>query len=361
MACMGEIRLFAFNFAPKNWEFCDGTVLTIANNERLFSLLENKYGGDGINTFALPDMRGRVPVGVGRGKGLSKNWQLGEKFGEEKVALTDGNLPIHRHSCKVSSDEGDTDEPSDNFFSSVKGKYKIYNSLLNDQSEVVSMHSNSITYTGDNKPHENMMPTVALNYCICTNGVDPRREEVDWEVESIIGEIKIFANTFAPAGFRKCDGSKMDLHDEYNRVLFSVLNSAYDGNSINYFNVPNLQGKVLSHRSTELWFANAKGSIDAEVTLANMPSHNHYMQVSPKKATESVISANVVPAIGNTSDGRNVKIIDIYCNNTKLDQASIMNQEMLSKQGKGENHENRQPYLALNYCICVDGDFPFRP
>jgi microcystin-dependent protein len=358
MACMGEIKLFAFDYAPQNWKFCDGTLLTINNNQHLFSLLENKYGGDGVNTFALPDMRGRVPVGVGRGNGFSKNWQLGENFGEEKVTLTDGNLPSHGHGCMVVSDKGNTYTPVFHaLLSSAKGEYKIYRPLEN-KSEMISMYSASITYTGNNVPHNNMMPTMALNYCICTNGIDPREEE---EEESLIGEIKIFANDFAPHGFKPCNGSRMDINEDNNRVLFALIQYTFGGFGNNFY-LPNLQGRVVAHRSTELRFAKAKGSEDAEVTLSNMPSHNHYMQVSSKEATESVISANVVPAIGNIIGTRGQKyIIDIYCNNIKPGQASIMNPEMLSKQGKGENHENRQPYLALNYCICLDGEFPFRP
>ncbi|MEW6550790.1 MAG: tail fiber protein [Campylobacterota bacterium] len=353
MACMGEIRLFAFNFAPRDWKFCDGTLLTTANNERLFSLLENKYGGNGINTFALPDMRGRVPVGVGRGKGLSKNWQLGEKFGEEKVALTDGNLPIHRHSCKVSRDEGNTNNPEWSLLSSAKGEYKIYSSLEN-KSEAVSMHSASITSTGYNVPHENMMPTMALNYCICTNGIDPRREE---EEEPLIGEIKIFANDFVPHGFMNCNGSLMYINDD-TRALFALIQYTF-GRFGNNFSLPDLRGKVVAHRGDKLCFAEKDiGSIYAEVTLDHMPSHNHYMLVSPKKATESVISADVFPAIGNIGSGLSSKEINIY--NSDFYNC-YMNSEMLSTQGKGENHENRQPYLALNYCICVNGDFPYHP
>lgn len=357
MACMGEIRLFAFDFAPIDWEFCDGTLLTIANNERLFSLLENKYGGDGINTFALPDMRGRIPVGVGRGKGLSKNWQLGEKFGEQWVTLTDGNLPIHRHSCKVSSDEGDINvRPYGAFLSSVIDKYKVYSSLKN-KSEVVSMHSASITYIGENEPHNNMMPTMALNYCICTNGADPRKEE-GYGVESIMGEIKIFANTFTPFGFKRCDGSEIHSNEYNAYALYSLILNTFGGNLRTYFNVPNLQSQVVSHRSTQTPFARYIGFSYADVKLANMPSHNHYIRVSPKKATESMISADVFPAIGNIGSGINNKEIDIY--NSDF-YSYYMNSEMLSKQDKGENHENRQPYLALNYCICVDGEYPLRP
>jgi len=358
MACMGEIKLFAFDFAPQDWMFCDGRLLMINSNERLFSLLKNTYGGDGINTFALPDMRERIPVGIGRGEKLSKNWQLGEKFGEETVRLTDGNLPLHGHSCKASSDEGDTYTPVFHaLLSSAKGEYKIYRPLEN-KSEMVSMHSASITYTGENVPHDNIMPTMALNYCICTNGIDPREEE---EEEPLIGEIKIFANNFAPVGFKRCDGSPMDINEDNNRLLFALIQYTFGGFRTRFF-LPNLQGQVVSHRSTKLQFAKAKGSEDAIVTLANMPSHNHYMDVSSKEATESVLSANVVPAIGNIIGTRGQKyIIDIYCNNIKPAQASIMNPEMLSSLGEGKNHENRQPYLALNYCICVDGDFPFRP
>lgn len=353
MACMGEIRLFAFNYAPRDFQFCDGKMLTITNNEHLFSLLDNKYGGDAINTFALPDMRGRVPVGIGRGKELSKNWQLGEKFGEKYVRLTDGNLPFHIHRCKVSSDEGNTFKPGNNFLSSAIGEYKIYSSLKKP-SEMVLMHSDSIRHTGENKPHYNMMPTMALNYCICTQGTDPREE--DAEEEPLIGEIKIFANNFAPVGFKRCDGFVMRNNND-NQALFSLIGYIFGGTGHSFY-LPDLQKRVISHRGKELSFTDKEGDIDGIVTRENMPSHNHYIQVSSKSGTESVMSANVVPAVSNTGDGRDMKIIDIYCN---IEQKySMMNLDMLSSCGNGNSHENQQPYLALNYYICVDGNFPTR-
>lgn len=357
MACMGEIRLFAFDFAPQDWMFCDGKMLQISNNQYLFGLLGNRYGGDGINIFALPDMRGRVPVGVGRGKGLSKNWKLGEKFGEEEVRLTDDDLPSHNHGCIVSRDEGDRFTPENAFLSSVGGELKIYRS---EKSETVFMHSDSISYTGitDNIPHNNMMPTMGLNYCICTKGTDPREE--DAEEEPLMGEIKIFANNFAPDGFMKCDDSIMGIKEGNNLLLFALIQGTFGGDKLSTFNVPDLQGRVVAHRSKQTPLAKRKGSRDVDLTPIHMPSHNHYMQVSPNEATESVLSDDVFPAIGNIGDGLKRRYIDIY-RNVKPSQEFKMNPAMLSSRGKGGKHENRQPYLALNYYICVYGKYPNRP
>lgn len=353
MACMGEIKLFAFNFAPIDWKFCDGALLTTANNQHLASLLGSTYGGDGINTFALPDMRERVPIGIGRGEKLSKYWQLGEKFGEEKVRLTDGNLPSHSHCCYISNDEGNTDGPESSLLSSAKGEYKIYSPLEN-KSKMMYMHSDSITHTGENLPHENMMPSMALNYCICTNGIDPRGEEED---EPFVGEIKIFANNFAPLGFMQCHGSQMSIND-YNYPLFSLIQYTF-GRFGNNFSLPDLRGKVVAHRGAKLWFTESIGFEYAELTPLNTPSHNHYMKVSSQRGTESVPLFDVVPAIGNIGSGFKIQEINIYCNDEK--KTSKMSQIMLQAEGFDEKHENRQPYLALNYCICVDGNFPFHP
>jgi microcystin-dependent protein len=108
---VGEIRMFAGNFAPRGWAFCDGQLLAVAQNDALFSLLGTIYGGDGRTTFGLPDLRGRVPIHAGSGPGLSPR-RLGEKGGQEDVTLSLNELPQHDHMLIGSNTDASTDEPA---------------------------------------------------------------------------------------------------------------------------------------------------------------------------------------------------------------------------------------------------------
>ncbi|MDA8444026.1 phage tail protein [Paracidovorax valerianellae] len=169
---LGEITLFAGNFAPKNWAFCWGQTLAISQNSALFSLLGTTYGGNGQTTFALPDLRGRVPLGMGQGPGLS-NFVQGEMGGRESVTLTSNQLPTHSHSTvmSVSSSPGNSAAPD--------GKYLAASNRRDDQFTDQSPDGNLAGLTsgpaGGNQPHENMQPYLALNFIIALQGLFPSR------------------------------------------------------------------------------------------------------------------------------------------------------------------------------------------
>lgn len=169
---LGEITLFAGNFAPKNWAFCWGQTLAISQNQALFSLLGTTYGGNGQTTFALPDLRGRVPLGMGQGLGLS-NFVQGEMGGRESVTLTSNQLPSHSHSTvmSVSSSPGNSAAPN--------GKYLAASNRRDDQFTDQPTDGNLAGLTsgpaGGNQPHENMQPYLALNFIIALQGLFPSR------------------------------------------------------------------------------------------------------------------------------------------------------------------------------------------
>ncbi|GAB6260108.1 phage tail protein [Photobacterium sp. R1] len=167
---LSEITLFAGNYSPEQWAYCYGDVVPIVNNEALYSLLGTTNGGDGRTTFALPDLRGRVPVGMGQGKGLTLRNQ-GSRFGEESVVLDIKNLPEHTHSLIASSDSAVSPEPSSSF---VLGKANQY--FANPAAEdMVAMKTDAIASTGRGLAHNNMASVLALNFIICTAGVYPQR------------------------------------------------------------------------------------------------------------------------------------------------------------------------------------------
>jgi microcystin-dependent protein len=166
---IGEIRIFGFNFAPRGWALCSGQIMSIAQNTALFSLLGTMYGGNGQTTFALPDLRGRMPNHFGQGPGLS-NYSQGQVSGVESVTLLQGNIPAHTHLIACSTDDATTADPSNAFPSAFTSKIyaasptagKIMNPAMASQ-------------VGGNQPHDNMPPYLTLNFCIALEGIFPSR------------------------------------------------------------------------------------------------------------------------------------------------------------------------------------------
>ncbi|MEM6769767.1 MAG: tail fiber protein [Bacteroidota bacterium] len=175
---IGQIQLFGFNFAPRGWAKCEGQLLPIAQNSALFSLLGTTYGGDGRTTFALPDLRGRVAVGMGRGNGLS-NVNIGEKLGSETNRLTAGQLPAHQHgltqasvSVPVSTEDADQDETDGNFLANSE----IYHDAANGTYGSGPISVTGVTdTTGSSQAINNIQPSLGLNYCIALVGIFPSR------------------------------------------------------------------------------------------------------------------------------------------------------------------------------------------
>lgn len=167
---IGEVKLFAGNFAPRGWAFCDGQLLPISQNSALFSILGTTYGGDGRTTFALPDLRGRVPLGPRHGAGLS-NYSLGQKGGQENVTLTTTQIPSHHHSINAVSATGNNAAPQNNFLANTAGLDREYSNANPD----VQMNSNMVGNTGGGQSHENRQPYLAINYIIALQGVFPSR------------------------------------------------------------------------------------------------------------------------------------------------------------------------------------------
>jgi microcystin-dependent protein len=159
---VGEVRLFAGNFAPQGWAFCDGQLLSIADNDVLFALVGTLYGGDGQNTFALPDLRGRVPVHQASG------YTIGQQGGSESVALAASQMPRHTHAMMASTLAASTAHgPAE-----VLGSSPTMN-LYGTGAPNMAMDPNAITPAGGNQPHDNMPPFVAMNYIIALFGIFP--------------------------------------------------------------------------------------------------------------------------------------------------------------------------------------------
>ncbi|HMN39838.1 MAG TPA: tail fiber protein [Phycisphaerales bacterium] len=170
---LGEIHLFAGNFAPAGWAFCDGQVMSIAQNTALFSLLGTAYGGNGINTFALPDLRGRAPMHFGQGPGLSQRF-LGQSGGVEAVTLSPAQVPSHTHSLAVSQTPGSTGNPSGQTWAASAAGVKNYATPGNG-GPTTTMGAGMLAPVGGGGPHTNMQPSLVLSYIIAIQGVYPSR------------------------------------------------------------------------------------------------------------------------------------------------------------------------------------------
>jgi microcystin-dependent protein len=162
---IGEIRMVGFTFAPQNWAFCAGQLMAIAQNNALFALIGTIYGGDGVQTFALPDLRSRVPMHWGNGPG-GFNTVIGEVQGAESVTLTLPQIPNHTHSVPAAA-AGTSNDPSSRCYAG-SGSNSIYNTTLN----AASM-AGVIGQAGGSQPHENRMPYLAINFIICLFGIFP--------------------------------------------------------------------------------------------------------------------------------------------------------------------------------------------
>jgi len=167
---LGEIRLFGFNFAPNGWALCQGQVMSIAQNTALFSLLGTYYGGNGQTTFALPDLRGRVALAQGQGPGLT-NRDIGEVFGEENHTLITQEMPMHSHLVSANKTSDSTD-PTNAFPSNdSRNPLNVYATT----SDGTKMNPAMVNNAGGSQPHNNMQPSLVLNYCIALNGIFPSR------------------------------------------------------------------------------------------------------------------------------------------------------------------------------------------
>lgn len=193
---IGSILLFSGNFPIKYWAFCSGQLLPINQNQALFSILGTTYGGNGTTNFALPDLRGRVPVGTGQGPGLD-NVDLGERGGSNSITLSTGNLPTHTHVPTVTagtgvkptatlnavSEPGNTMAPGGNYLSANRS---IANAGYHSSGTSVTLHADSIkitpdatvtlSTTGSSTPINLMQPYIGLNYIIALTGIFPSRD-----------------------------------------------------------------------------------------------------------------------------------------------------------------------------------------
>ncbi|MFY9259498.1 MAG: tail fiber protein [Gallionella sp.] len=169
---VGEIRLFAGNYAPEGWVLCNGQALSISEYQVLFALLGTIYGGDGVNTFNVPDFSGRLPVGAGQGAGLTAR-VLGQQGGAETVALNNATMmPPHSHALNVSTRAGDTNVPSTTkVIAAAASGSGLYDNIATPSLKIFDPDACSLA--GGGQPHANLMPSTCVSFIIATVGIFP--------------------------------------------------------------------------------------------------------------------------------------------------------------------------------------------
>jgi microcystin-dependent protein len=176
---LGEIRMFPMGWPPSGWALCDGATLSVSQYQALFTLLGKQYGGDGVKTFNLPDLRGRAIVGAGVAP-TGTVYQQGVQAGSEQVTLTSAQIPIHSHYFQATADKSEAAPPSANYLASAQ------DSVVSATPNPVNVYSPATTglqpligttigNTGGGQPHDNMQPFLAVNYCISMTGIYPMR------------------------------------------------------------------------------------------------------------------------------------------------------------------------------------------
>jgi microcystin-dependent protein len=300
--------MFAGNYAPHGWAFCDGQVLSVKDNPELFTVIGSAYGGDGKKTFALPDMRGRIPVH--RGGGFS----LGEAGGEEISDIEARHVPSHSH----------TSSATYALTSALSGGSTV--TIVADPRPITTLHGPSADIAaGANSAHDNMQPYLALHYIVALHS----GAEATSTGAPLIGEVRIFAGKHAPTGWKRCDGQTLSIED--NTELFSVLGTTYGGDGRNAFNLPDLRSRATLHagqgEGLTLRKLGEQGGSDAvALSESQLPHHSHQIG-SPEPGT---VSGSLV--ISSVAGGHAYASTDA-----------------------GEPHNNMQPYLALNYYVAVRG------
>jgi microcystin-dependent protein len=163
---IGQIMMVGFSFAPRNWAFCNGQLMAISENEVLFTLIGTTYGGDGQTTYALPDLRGRVPIGVGQGQGLGA-YQFGQVGGQESPTLNVTQLPAHTHVYNPSTSQGEpTTEHPESSYPAPEGYYAT-------TANAAPMGPPTLAAAGGSQPHNNIQPFLGINFIISLFGIFP--------------------------------------------------------------------------------------------------------------------------------------------------------------------------------------------
>ncbi|HEY6333420.1 MAG TPA: tail fiber protein [Blastocatellia bacterium] len=325
---VGQIATIASTYAPRLWALCDGSTLQVSQNEDLFSVIKSTYGGDGINTFALPDLRGRLTVHQGNG------FPLGARGGDEQVTLTTDELPSHCHlPTAVFGKNADQVSPRGAGWAFGSESY------TKDDYDALMSQNGTIKPAGGGQPHNNMMPFLAINFVIAVEGVLPEPDK-DVSNEYFVGEVRMVAFHFAPGGWQLANGQTLPIAN--NQALFSLAGTAYGGDGTTNFALPNLEGRTPIHRDQQHPVGEADGQSEHILTLDEMPRHTHNTNgnVQSPNPSPSIFPNNAVWGVGQKPH---------YA--TPTGSSVLMSDKAISTVGGFVGHQNMQPFQVISFIV----------
>lgn len=348
---LGQIMLFAGNFPPAGWAFCDGQLLSIAANDALYSIIGTTYGGDGQNTFALPDLRGRVPINPGQGLGLS-NRVIGQALGEESHTLTSNEMPQHTHLARAKDTAATSPSPTGNTWARTAATQPSYGAPTGAAGDTLS--PTALYPAGGNQPHENRQPSLSLNFCIAVEGIYPSRTGL-LDVGQFIAEIVLFAGDYAPSGWADCAGQTLAISS--NQALFSLVGTTYGGNGQTNFQLPDLRSRAPMHAGgsggpglTPRVLGERAGSEAVTVLASQMPAHTHAVVCRGTEADNIAPMSQVWAKTGNGAPAFGAATSPL----------GVMNPGALRTAGGTLPHNNMAPSLGIRFLIATVGIFPSR-
>ena len=345
---VGEIRMFAGNFAPAGWMFCEGQLLPISENETLFQLIGTTYGGDGESTFALPDLRGRIPIHQGNG------FILAETGGAEEITLTVQQIPAHTPSAAGVGSAGDDVERRRATCSAEPGRTVL---PLRRAAASATWRRSAVAAVG-RQPAAHQLPAVPVrrlhHLAVRDLPVQPdlgRRST--WPIRSWLRSASS-RSTSRPEGWAWCDGQLLPLSQ--NTALFSLLGTTYGGDGKTNFALPDLQGRAPMHPGQGPGLSlhdlgETGGSETVTLLETEIPSHSHALM---RQACRRQPRRPGGPAVAGAAIGERQPVPDSARRDPAASPAAV------APAGGDQPHNNLQPYLTFYFCIALQGVFPPR-
>ena len=282
---IGEIRMFGGSFAPAGWAFCNGQLMPISENDALFTLIGTTYGGDGQETFGIPDLQGRIPIHAGQGPGISQTYQLGETGGVESVTLTTNQIPIHTHALHRLRRA--TARRLANPHNNVLARSSLVNAYINETAEVPTWRRSASAQSAAasrTRTCSRFCASATSSRCSASS----RISDLEGHTMSspFVAEIRIFACNFAPTGWAQCNGQLLPLSQ--NTALFSLLGTFYGGDGKSTFALPNLEGSAAIGQGqgaglSQRFLGEQGGSQFITLLTSEMPLHTHTLRADRRR------------------------------------------------------------------------------
>lgn len=325
---VGEIRLLASNQMPDEWASCDGQLYSKGARPGLERVLGQSFGGDGGDNFAAPDLRGRVPMQ------LAPAHPLAQAGGAETVTLTVAELPAHTHELRASDSEGTRAAPAGNLWARSEAR------AFGDGAPDASMHADALAAAGGAQPHDNLTPFLGVRSILALNGRAPDDDSVE---DVYLGEIRTFAYGQVPEGWVRCDGQLLSRMAR--PQLFGLIGNTYGGSG-DMFAVPNLTGRIPLHRGAGLTLGQPGGEETHVLALDELPRHGHEAR------------AAAVPGDDPSPVGRTWGVQSAGLAYTDAAPDIALSAAAVATAGGGDPHDNMPPFLALQFCMALQGEDP---